>query len=398
MYILMSIYILAALFVFAFSMGQAYLACIVVLRGDKPAPSLPNPAQLPYVTVQLPIYNEALVVERLINAVVKMSYPTDRWEIQILDDSTDETSEIIQRHLRRLDASMSIHHIRRTQRSDYKAGALSEALPRAKGAIIAIFDADFIPPVDFLERTVPYFRDRPKLGFIQTRWGHINEEENLLTRLQAFGLNGHFFIEQSARAEQKYFTNFNGSAGLWRRSCIIEAGNWKSDTLTEDLDLSYRAHFLGWRYLYLSDLVCPAELPSNMSDVKQQQRRWNRGAAQNARKHLLALFRSSATLPQKLHGFLHLMNSSVYLCLLTVAILSVPIMYLREHNLELALWFRATTGLWFGFLGFLFFYLQTSRYSSPKTPWRYLFSRFFWFMSFSMASLGRIVELCCSGG
>ena len=283
MYILIGVYGLAMLFVFVFSMGQLYLAWVVFRRGCSSDPLLPKPLALPFVTVQLPIYNEALVVERLLDAVTSMDYPVDRWEIQLLDDSTDETSQIIQRYLSQLGTDIKIYHIRRSDRQGYKAGALAEALPLARGAVIAIFDADFVPPIDFLRRTVPYFEPTPQLGFIQTRWGHINEDYNLLTRLQAFGLDGHFFVEQSARAAQKYFTNFNGTAGLWRKDCIVEAGGWQSDTLTEDLDLSYRAQFLGWRYLYLSKLVCPAELPTNIFDIKQQQRRWNRGAAQNAR-------------------------------------------------------------------------------------------------------------------
>ncbi len=283
----------------------------------------------PKVTVQLPVYNERYVVERLIDAIVAFDYPRDRLEIQVLDDSTDDTTEIIARKAAHFQAQgFWIQHIRRPERTGYKAGALGYGLERAQGEFIAIFDADFLPPADFLQRTVPYFQNS-EVGVVQSRWGHLNEDYSLITQMQSFGLDAHFTIEQVGRNTGGHFINFNGTAGIWRKATIGDAGGWSADTLTEDLDLSYRAQRRGWRFVYLEDLVSPAELPVTMTAVKSQQYRWTKGAAECVRKNLLPVWKDR-TLPlaTKLHGSFHLLNSAVFICTLLIALLSVPMLWL----------------------------------------------------------------------
>jgi cellulose synthase/poly-beta-1,6-N-acetylglucosamine synthase-like glycosyltransferase len=243
-------------------------------------------SSVPFVTVQLPMYNEMYVAERIIDCVAQQEYPKSRFEIHVLDDSTDETKEIVEAKVEELKAAgYNIEHIHRTNRQGYKAGALQEAMPRAKGDYIAIFDADFTPRTDFLRTTIPYFED-DKVGIVQTRWEHINKDYSLLTRLQALQLNVHFTVEQAGRSYGNLLLQFNGTAGVWRKKVINEAGGWQSDTLTEDLDLSFRAQIAGYKIQYLEKLESPAELPVEMNGLKGQQFRWNKGGAQNARKLL----------------------------------------------------------------------------------------------------------------
>lgn len=234
--------------------------------------------EFPLVTVQLPIYNELYVVERLIDAVCLFEYPKNRLEIQVLDDSTDETVSIIAQKVRLYKAQgFDIQHIRRSSRDGFKAGALAYGLTAAKGEFIAIFDADFIPHPDFLTTTIPHF-ENATVGVVQTRWVHLNESYSLITQLQAFGLDGHFIVEQGGRNAAGHFINFNGTAGVWRKSCILDAGGWSAQTLTEDLDLSYRAQLRGWQFVYLENVETPAELPATMPALKSQQYRWMKGA------------------------------------------------------------------------------------------------------------------------
>lgn len=283
-----------------------------------------------FVTVQLPLYNEPYVTERLINAVCAFDYPKHLLEVQILDDSTDETTEIADRisadwHEKGIDIKV----VRRADRSGFKAGALKHGLEISKGNFIAIFDADFVPSPDFLLKTVPVL-NQEGVGMVQTRWGHTNREYSLLTKAQAFWLENHFRIEQTSRSNLSLFFNFNGTAGVWKKEAILEAGNWQADTLTEDLDLSYRAQLKGWKFLYLEDVISPAELPPTLSALKGQQYRWTKGGAEVSRKLIPSLIRSKQPLQIKLHAVGHLLNSGVYLAIAISAFLSIPLLFIKD--------------------------------------------------------------------
>ena len=284
----------------------------------------PQPARqldpLPKVTVQLPLYNEMYVAERLLDAVVALDYPKDKLEVQVLDDSTDETTDIVARkaaELRR--QGFDVIHIHRTNRRGFKAGALENGLQSATGEFIAVFDADFVPQSSLLQSTIHYFSD-PQVGMIQTRWGHLNEQYSVLTRLQSIIIDGHFLIEQTARARSGRFFTFNGTAGIWRRSCIESAGGWQHDTLAEDLDLSYRAQIKGWRFLFLPDIVTPAELPVEMNAFKTQQHRWAKGSVQTCKKMLPVLWRAKLPLKIKFEGTMHLTCNFGHLMLLILCL------------------------------------------------------------------------------
>ncbi|MBA2421680.1 MAG: glycosyltransferase, partial [Chitinophagales bacterium] len=283
-------------------------------------------------TVQLPIYNELYVVERLMDAVSLLNYPKDKLEIQMLDDSEDETTDIIRKKMFQFQAmGFDVVHIRRPDRTGFKAGALGYGLQLAKGEFIAIFDADFMPKPNFLISTLPQFL-RPQVGVVQTRWEHLNKDYSLITKLQAFGLDAHFTVEQTGRNSAGHFINFNGTAGIWRKQCIIESGGWQSDTLTEDLDLSYRAQLKGWKFIYLENIGTPAELPVAMNALKNQQFRWNKGAAECAKKNLLSVLRKKdLTVATKLHAIFHLMNSTVFIFIMITAVLSIPMLYVKDH-------------------------------------------------------------------
>jgi len=282
---------------------------------------------VPFVTIQLPIFNELYVTERLIDNITKFDYPKDRYEIHVLDDSTDETLEISRRKVEEYKAKgFNIDLIRRPDRVGYKAGALKYGMQYAKGDFIAIFDADFLPNADFLRKTMPYFRDE-KIGVVQTRWEHINENYSLLTRLQAFQLNVHFTVEQRGREAGSYLLQFNGTAGVWRRETIDSAGGWEADTLTEDLDLSYRAQLKGWKIAFREDIGSPAELPAEMNGLKSQQFRWMKGGAETAKKMLPTVWDSDMPFWKKIHASMHLMASSVFLCVFVMGVFSVPILF-----------------------------------------------------------------------
>lgn len=282
--------------------------------------------RLPTVTVQLPIYNEQYVVERLIMNAAALDYPRHLLEIQVLDDSTDETTPIVAALVDRYRSEgLEIHHIYRSDRVGYKAGALKEGLRVARGEFVAIFDADFTIPKDFLLRTVPFFEDE-RVGMIQTRWGHINRDYSLLTQAQAIGIDGHFGVEQGARAWSGLLMNFNGTAGIWRARAIEEAGGWLDRTLTEDLDLSYRAQLKGWKMVYLPEVVCPAELPVQLQGFKTQQRRWAKGSIQTAKLLMPKIWRSPLPLFTKVQATLHLTHYMVHPLMLSVVLLSVPLL------------------------------------------------------------------------
>ncbi|MDZ4749342.1 MAG: glycosyltransferase family 2 protein [Saprospiraceae bacterium] len=283
---------------------------------------------LPFITIQLPVFNERFVVERLIDNIITMDYPSDKLEIQVLDDSTDDTTEVCKRKVAEFkNKGVDIVYIHRTNREGFKAGALRDGLKVAKGAFIAIFDADFLPHKDFLLKTIPYFKDKG-VGVVQTRWEHINGDYSLITRLQAFQLNVHFSIEQSGRQAGNYLLQFNGTAGVWRRHTILDAGGWEADTLTEDLDLSYRAQLKGWKIVYRQDIASPAELPVEMNGLKSQQFRWMKGGAENARKLIPAVLKSDLPFAQKIHATTHLLSSSIFLVVFALAVLSVPTLFL----------------------------------------------------------------------
>ena len=280
---------------------------------------------LPKVTVQLPIYNERYMVERLIKSVIHLEYPPEKLQIQILDDSTDMTARLVRILVSHYQSQgFDIQLIQRTDRSGYKAGALAEGLKQASGELVAVFDADFVPPSEWLIRTTPAFDD-PRLGCLQTRWGHLNYNYNFLTQAQALGIDGHFIIEQTARSRNDLFLNFNGTAGIWRRVAIEDAGGWQADTLTEDLDLSYRAQLQGWRIGYLPDVVVPAELPAQIEAFKSQQFRWAKGSMQTLRKLVPMLLRSSQPRRVKMGGLVHMAGYAVHPLMLMVLLLTLPV-------------------------------------------------------------------------
>ncbi len=325
-YILLGIYCLCVLCITTYCVLQADLLVIYRKRGENPTPAMPVPP--PYVTIQLPLYNEQYVAERLIDNMVKMDYPHDKLQIQVIDDSDDETVEMIAKKVAYYkQQGIDIEHVRRPNRHGFKAGALKDATPMAKGEFLAIFDADFLPYPDFLQRTIPHFSKDPKICVVQTRWEHLNENYSMITALQALQLNVHFTVEQAGRARGGLFLQFNGTAGIWRKAAIEDAGGWHSDTLTEDLDLSYRAQTKGWRIEYLEEVGSPAELPADMNGLKGQQFRWMKGGAENARKLLSMVWNTPLTSRQRIHATQHLMASGVFLLFFTAAVVSVPLMF-----------------------------------------------------------------------
>ncbi len=302
-------------------------------RGNAPDPALPPPAlgDLPRVTIQLPIYNEMYVADRLIDAVCEMDYPRELLEVQVLDDSTDETTDIAELAVRRhASRGFDITYVHRVDRRGYKAGALEAGLKLAKANFIAIFDADFVPPADFLLRTLPHFSDA-KVGMVQARWGHINQDYSLLTKIQSILLDAHFVLEHGGRNRAGCFFNFNGTAGVWRREAIDDAGGWQHDTLTEDLDLSYRAQLLGWRFVFLPDVVSPAEVPVEMNSFKSQQHRWAKGSIQTCMKLLPRILRSNQPIGVKAEAFFHLTANFNYLLMSVLSVLMFPAMYVRYN-------------------------------------------------------------------
>ena len=334
------IYTIALLFIFLYSLAQLNLL-FGYLKAKRNTETeqisdlfdLSKESETPIVTIQLPVYNELYVMERLLDNIALLDYPKDKLEIQVLDDSTDESvNSTIEKIEELKNNGLDIVHIHRTNRQGFKAGALKEGLAIAKGEFIAIFDADFLPKPDWIKQTVPHFKNS-KIGVVQTRWGHINRNYSLLTQIQAFALDFHFTMEQVGRNMKKHFINFNGTAGIWRKTCIEDAGNWQGDTLTEDLDLSYRAQLKNWEFKYLEQVETPAELPIVISAARSQQFRWNKGAAENFKK-LFKAVRSNKTLPfsTKVHSFFHLLNSSMFLLVLLVSVLSLPILYIKSNN------------------------------------------------------------------
>jgi cellulose synthase/poly-beta-1,6-N-acetylglucosamine synthase-like glycosyltransferase len=324
-------------------------------------------AELPRVTVQLPIFNEQYVVERLLESICKLKYPREKLDIQVLDDSTDETVEVARNLVERYAAlgnPITYHH--RANREGFKAGALARGLKTAKGEFVAIFDADFMPPEDFLLRTIHHFTGA-KIGMVQTRWTHINRDYSFLTQVEAILLDGHFVLEHSGRARSGVFFNFNGTAGVWRRAAIDEAGGWQHDTLTEDTDLSYRAQLLGWKFIYLQDVECPAELPVEMTAFKTQQARWAKGLIQTGKKILPRVMRSDASWHTKVEAWYHLTANLSYPLMIVLSVLMLPAMIIRFYQgwfqmlfIDLPLFMASTFSI-------SSFYLVSQRELFPKT-------------------------------
>ncbi len=333
---------------------------------------------LPVVTTQVPIYNEINVAERIIDAVAAFDYPRDKHEIQVLDDSTDETSELIARKVKELQGQgIRIEHIRRSNREGFKAGALKYGVEKAQGELLTVFDADFVPKKDFLRQAAPFFMMQPELGFVQGRWEHLNSRENLITWFQSIGIDGHFAIEQSARNWNGLFMNFNGTAGIFRKCAVLDAGNWKSDTLTEDLDLSYRLQLGGWSCRYLIDLVAPAEIPSNIQAFKSQQFRWAKGSIQTALKLLPEIWRSRHSSFKKIQAALHLTHYLVHPLMIYLA-LGAPLLLLLAQDLNVylssLLMFTLGSLIFIGFIGPSRLYWSAGNYLKRLSGRRILLS------------------------
>lgn len=376
-------------FILVYSLVQLDLAIKYRKEKRKTPPKVPSlPKDLPYITVQLPLYNELYVVERLLDRVAELDWPSDKLEIQVLDDSTDESFALAAAKVAELQAAgLNIAHIKRPDRKGFKAGALAYGLQRSKGELVAIFDADFLPYANTLKSLVPYFSD-PEIGMVQAKWEHLNEGHSLMTRLQAFALEAHFTVEQTGRNSAGHFMNFNGTAGMWRRECIGDAGGWSSDTLTEDLDLSYRAQLKGWKFKYLEQLGAPAELPAAMDALKTQQYRWTKGAAECAVKNLSKVLRSqSLNSKTKLHAVFHLLNSFVFICVFTTAILSLPIILVQDNYPDHEILFQVN--MVFGVsMVFLAFFYWVSMLGPRKGTWKEFFRFLIRYPLFLAISMG----------
>ncbi len=345
------------------------------------------PDNLPVVTVQLPLFNELYVIERLIESVCKIKYPKDKLEIQVLDDSTDETTQIAQNLVKTYqEQGFDIQYIHRTNREGYKAGALKNGLNFCKGEFVAIFDADFVPNEDFLIMTIPHFANS-NVGMVQTRWEHLNEEYSFLTRTQALNLDGHFCMEQQVRNKAGFFINFNGTAGIWRKETIFDAGNWQADTLTEDMDLSYRAQLKGWKFIYLNDVTSPAELPADINSLKAQQFRWTKGSIETGKKILPKVFRSKLPLKVKLESFVHLAGNIVFPFIVLVALLNIPIVILKNQVEGLDVYYSIMSVFVIASISTFLFYMYAQR--SINLDWR---KRLLLFPVFLAGSMGLAIN------
>lgn len=386
---------LTILITFALSMGFIFVYSLIqfslilnYLRSKKKCQKLPelNREDLPLVTVQLPVYNELYVVERLIECVCAFDYPKDKLEIQVLDDSTDESIDIIANKVNLFQhEGFDIKHIRRPKRTGYKAGALKYGTAICKGEFIAIFDADFLPNADFLIKALPHFEENT--GVVQSKWQYTNEDYSFLTKVQAFGLNAHFSVEQVGRNYGGHFINFNGTAGVWRKECIKDAGGWQSDTLTEDLDLSYRAQLKNWKFIYLEGLGSPSELPVEINALKAQQFRWTKGAAECVRKNLINVLRAkNVKFKTKIHATFHLMNSSIFLFILLMSLLSLPLIIIKPLYGEYDFILKLSSLFMISWFILAIFYWVS--YSYDKKNKLYLMKSFIWkfplFLSISM--------------
>ena len=340
--LLQALYVVCIALVAAYACGTLYVL-LVYVRYARQQPAIPAPPERdsdwPRVTVQLPLYNERYVARRAIDAMAALDYPHDRLHIQILDDSTDDTTDLIHGRIEQLKAAgLRIDLIHRINRQGYKAGALANAFDQTDGDFMAIFDADFIPAPDFLRRVIPHFLENDRIGLVQTRWGHLNAADNALTHSQALAFDGHFGVEQFARSADGIVLSFNGTGGVWRRKCVAEAGGWQSDTLTEDFDLSYRAQIAGWRFKYVRDVVVPGEIPGQIAVYKQQQARWAKGSIQVMLKLIWPLIRSDLSIRNRIMGVMQMMQYAVQMVVLLLLLLTPPMIVLHGFdNLPLGL-------------------------------------------------------------
>ena len=391
-YFIIIVYTVSLLLIFMYAVAQLNLLINYLKYKNKEDNSVKldftNPEEIPYVTIQLPVFNELYVMKRLLKNIAKIDYPKDKLEIQVLDDSTDESIEMTSKYIKKVqELGIDIQHIRRTNRQGYKDGALKEGLKTAKGEFIAIFDADFLPTPNWLYETVPYFKD-PQIGVVQTRWSHINRNYSTLTKIQAFMLDAHFTLEQVGRNSQGHFINFNGTAGVWRKECIYDAGNWEGDTLTEDIDLSYRAQLKNWKFKYLEKVETPAELPVVISAARTQQFRWNKGGAENFQKMAKRIIISkNISIKTKIHGLLHLLNSSMFICIFLVAILSIPMLYIKNEYAHLKNYFYVMSFFVMSSLIFFicYWYMYKNIYGNGiKNFLKYIFA----FLTFFSVAMG----------
>jgi cellulose synthase/poly-beta-1,6-N-acetylglucosamine synthase-like glycosyltransferase len=385
--IILFTYIAALTILFIFGSHGFIMIYYYLKFRTRKQPAVNTLESYPAVTVQLPVFNEVYVVGRLIDAACAMIYPKDKLEIQVLDDSTDETVEVVAQHVERYrKLGFDIKQVRRANRQGFKAGALKEGLVTARGEYVAIFDADFVPRQDFLLKTLPHFFVDPHIGMVQTRWEHINADYSLLTRTQAMALDGHFVIEQAVRNKVGFFINFNGTAGIWKKECILDAGNWQADTLTEDLDLSYRAQLRGWKFKYLNNVTSPAELPSEINALKSQQFRWTKGAIETARKMLPNVWKAPLPLKIKIHATFHLTNNLVFPFIVLAGILNVPLVFIKHAGMHDA-YFTFMSVFVFAFIGSFLFYLFSQK--DVYADWR---KRIFLFPVFMAGSMGFAVN------
>ena len=342
--LLMIVYSISLILVLFYSLSQLNLLWNYVQYKKKkekhPLLDLTKSESIPFITIQLPVFNELYVIERLLKCINQIEYPREKLEVQVLDDSTDESVELTRGLVEDLKIDgLDIVQIRRKNRVGFKAGALKEGLKSAKGEFIAIFDADFLPQPNWLLQTVSQFENE-EIGVVQTRWSHINRDYSILTQVQAFALDAHFTLEQVGRNSKGHFMNFNGTAGVWRKTCVLDAGNWEGDTLTEDLDLSYRAQLKNWKFKYLEDVETPSELPVVMSSIRSQQFRWNKGGAENFQKMAKRVIISKEVKSSsKIHSILHLLNSTMFLNVFFMGVLSIPMLYIKNEWGHLSLYF-----------------------------------------------------------
>lgn len=385
--IILIFYFLSLSVLFAF--GIHGLVILYYYRKTKAEnyPDVKMPEDAPKVTVQLPIFNELYVVERLVRSVCQIEYPKDKLEIQVLDDSTDETVLKSQELVREFtEKGFNIKFIHRTDRTGYKAGALKNGLETAEGEFIAIFDADFVPKKDFLQKTIPHFQNN-EIGMVQTRWEHLNEDYSFLTRAQALALDGHFVLEQQVRNKAGFFMNFNGTAGVWRKECIEDAGNWQADTLTEDLDLSYRAQLKGWKFRFLNDVTSPAELPADINALKTQQFRWTKGAVETAKKMLPKVFSADLSWKVKLECLVHLSSNIVFPLIILVALLNIPIVMIKNTFAGLDLYYSLMSIFVLASISSFLFYTYSQK--ALHVDWR---NRLLLFPVFLAGSMGLAVN------
>ncbi len=348
-YLVLILYILSLSLIFIFSLGQAYLIFIYLKSKKFKQEKVDEMVDYPVITIQLPLYNEWYVIERLMNAVCELNYPIDKLEIQVLDDSTDESVNLIKSIIDKKQAEgFLIQYLKREKNIGYKAGALQYGLEKSKGEYLAIFDSDFVPDKEFLNNLMPYFKSN--IGMVQSSWSYLNRNYSLLTKVQAFALDGHFSVEQSGRNQAGLYINFNGTAGIWRKKCIEDAGGWQFDTLTEDLDLSYRAQLKGWDFKYVENVHTPSELPLELNAFQSQQHRWTKGAIETSKKMCTSIWKSNTSLKKKLFGTLHLCNAYVFLLVFFAGLLSVPVVIIKnQHQINLSFIYSLS----FFFLGFV---------------------------------------------